>query len=116
MSETLSKRDAMIALQVLAEWSPPDGVMVTVHCVRFHDQPGRRGVKVGLSAVKGRVCLVTIRTVPDLSDLDILTESARLLLQAAWDEPACIGIGPEPDEGGSAFRPVIDTTRFGRDG
>ena len=44
--------DAHFALQavlVLAEWTPPDGVMATVSCSVSPDSPDRRRVNVTLS-------------------------------------------------------------------
>jgi hypothetical protein len=112
--------DAAATLLILAEWSPPEGVDATVTLRLAPD--GGRHVVTCLSAVRGRECLVLFDDVPDHASLESLTAVAGQLLQSAWDEPACVGIGPgpvRPPEGPLELRsgphPLYDTKGFGRD-
>jgi hypothetical protein len=112
--------DAAASLLILAEWSPPEGVGATV--TMYLDADGSRMIVVTLVAVKGREFRLLIGDVADRATLEALTDFARHILQAAWDEPACAGIGPgpvRPPEGPLELRsgphPLLDTTKMGRD-
>lgn len=94
--DSMSVADATMALLLLSEWTPPEGVMVTVSCSRLADAPDRRAVQVTMSANGDDVCVVTVSTVPEAHHLATLTKVAGELLLAAWDEPACVGLGPGP--------------------
>jgi hypothetical protein len=108
--DSMFVRDALRAVLVLAEWTPPLGVVAIVSCSVSPDFPDMRRVSVTLSASESNVCLITVLGMPDEESLDALTKAARMVLASAWDEPACVGIGPAP-----ASHPLLDTTGFGKD-
>ena len=130
----MSIADATITLLLLAEWTPPAGLTVTVSSSCRPDRPGGRVVNVVLSALEDQFCVINVGGIPDADALDSLTKAARLVLEAAWDQPACLRLGPAPDRcetsvtvplellapGGpldlrSSPHPIYDTTRYGRD-
>ena len=132
--DTMSIPDATMTLLLLAEWTPPEGLTVTISSSCSPETPGGRVVNVILSAVEDQFCVINVGGVPDADAFAALTKAARLVLEAAWDQPACHGLGPAPDRGEtrvavpaglmapggpldlrSTPHPVYDTTRFGRD-
>src|SRR4051812_36618677 len=131
--DTMSIPDATTTLLMLAGWAPPEGLTVTVSCSCYPEAPGERAVNVVLSAVEDQFCVIRVAGVPDAAALGALREAGRLLLEAAWDQPACLppGLGPDPGEAPAAAaglpppagpldrrsspHPLYDTTRFGRD-
>ncbi len=132
--DTMSIADATVTLLLLAEWTPPEGLTVTVSCSCHPETPGKRAVNVVLSAVEDQFCVINVAGVPNGDALEALTQAGRLLLEAAWDQTACdsFGLAPGQDEipvtvpgdlqapGGplnlrSTPHPLYDTTGFGRD-
>lgn len=132
--DTMSIADATMTLLLLAEWTPPAGLTVTVSSSCCPERPGGRVVSVVLSAVEHQFCVINVGRVPDADAFNALTEAARLVLEAAWEQPACLGLGPAPGPGEnpvaltpgflapggllnlrSSPHPVYDTGRFGRD-
>jgi len=130
----MSIPDATMTLLLLAEWTPPEGLTVTVSSSCHPDTPEGRVVNVVLSAVEDQFCVINVGVVPNADALDALTQAARLLLEAAWDQPACLSLGLDSDQGEtpvtvpvdllapggllnlqSALHPLFDTTGFGRD-
>ena len=132
--DTMSIADATMTLLLLAEWTPPAGLTVTVSSSCRPERPGGRVVNVVLSAVEHQFCVINVGRVPDADAFDALTKAARLVLDAAWEQPACLGLGPAPEPGEtpvaipleflapggpldlrSSPHPIYDTGRFGRD-
>lgn len=95
---------ALQSVLVLAAWDPPEGVCATVSCSASPDHPSLRRVNVSLSASESSLCVIAVTGLPEPLDLDALTEAANQILRDAWDEPACVALGP-----------ILDTTQFGRD-
>lgn len=133
-AETMSIADATMTMLLLAEWIPPEGLTVTISTSSSPGALCRRVVNVILSAIEDQFCVINVGGVPDADALDALTRAAWLVLQAAWDQPACLGLGPAPEPGEWAVtvpadlmapggplnlrstpHPIYDTTRFGRD-
>jgi hypothetical protein len=132
--DAMSIADATMTLLLLAKWTPPSGLTVTVSSSCRPERPGGRVVNVVISAVEHQFCVINVGRVPDADALDALTKAARLVLDAAWEQPACLGLGPahEPGESSVAIplefftpggpldlssspHPIFDTGRFGRD-
>ncbi|MEJ7638502.1 MAG: hypothetical protein WKF75_11150 [Singulisphaera sp.] len=95
----MSIPDATMTMLLLAEWTPPQGLTVTISSSCSPDRPGGRVVNVVLSAVEGQYCVINVGGVPNADAFDALTRAARLVLEAAWDQPACLRLGPAPDRG-----------------
>jgi hypothetical protein len=98
--------DALQCVLVLAEWTPPEGVLANVACSAAPGVHDGRRVTVTMSAFEGCVAVLDVESLPEPSDLDALTAIGHELLRRAWDEPACEGIGPGP---------ILDTAKMGRD-
>ena len=132
--DTMSIPDATMTLLLLAEWNPPEGLTVTISSSCSPETPGGRVVNVILSAVEDQFCVINVGGVPNADALAALSRAARLVLQAAWDQPACLILGPAPHGGETSPNvpaglmapggpldlrytphPIYDTTRFGRD-
>lgn len=133
-SDTMSIPDATMALLLLAEWSPPEGLTVTISSSCHPDTPEARVVNVVLSAVDDQFCVINVGGVPNADALDALTQAGRLLLEAGWDQQACLSLGTALDQGEtqatvradvmapggplnlrSTPHALFDTTQFGRD-
>ncbi len=133
-TDAMSIADAAITLLLLAEWTPPLGLTVTVTSSCRADRPGGRVVTVVLSAVENQFCVINVGGIPNAESLNALSKAARLVLEASWDQPAFLGLGPALDRGETSVyvpaelitpggpldlrsysHPIYDTTRFGRD-
>ena len=133
-SDTMSIPDATMTLLLLAEWAPPEGLTVTVSSSCHPDTPGIRVVNVVLSAVEDQFCVINVGGVPNADAFDALTKAGRLLLEAAWDQQACLSLSTAHNQGEtpvtvgadvmapggplnlrSTPHALFDTTRFGRD-
>lgn len=85
-ADAMSFSDAGATMLLLLDWSPPEGLTVTVSGTSVPGRNAESVVHVVLSARPDQMCVINVGKVPDEAAMVVLTQIGHLLLAAATDE------------------------------
>lgn len=83
----MSTEDALKCVLVLAEWTPPEGLTVTVSVASFPGNRSQRVVNVVMSFTPEDLCVVNVQGPIDPNSLETLNEVGRLMVEAKNGDP-----------------------------